>query len=70
MVEAQDEVLGSTDIKDWIDDAADYSSAGTNHVRVAITSHDDKGRIIHMTDFRITPQQARAMFFAIAGAEE
>lgn len=69
-VAAQDEVLGSIDIKDWLDDAADYSSAGTNHVQVAITSHDDRGRVINMTDFRITPQQARAMFFAIAGAEE
>ena len=69
-VAAQDEVLGSIDIKDWLDDANDYSSKGTDHVQVAITSHDSSGRVINMTDFRITPQQARAMFFAIAGAEE
>ena len=64
-----DEVLGSTDIKDWLDDAADYSSEGTDYVFVEVLSRDKSGNIIQMTDFRITPEQARAMFFGIAGAQ-
>ena len=64
-----DEVLGSIDIKDWLDDAADYSSEGTDYVFVEVLSRDKSGNIIHMTDFRITPEQARAMFFGIAGAQ-
>ena len=63
-----DEVLGSIDIKDWLDDAADYSSEGTDYVSVEVVSRDKSGNIIQTTDFRITPEQARAMFFAIAGA--
>lgn len=69
-VAAQDEVLGSIDIKDWLDDAADYSAEGTDQVVIGIVSYDVKGNIIHMTDLSITPEQARAMFFAIAGAQQ
>lgn len=68
-VAVQDEVLGSNDIKDWLDDAADYSTEGTDRVAIEIASYDAKGNIIYMTDFSITPEQARAMFFAIASQE-
>lgn len=64
-----DEVLGSTDIKDWLDDAADYSSEGVDHVLAEVVSWDKDGKIIQVTGFRITPEQARAMFFGIAGAQ-
>ena len=61
--------MTNPDIQDWLDDAADYSSEGTSHVTLELASWDDKGHLIHTTDFRISPAQAKAMFFAIAGQE-
>ncbi len=69
-MEFQDKVLGSTDIKDWLDDAQDYSSEGTSHVFVEISSWSEDNHLIHSTDFQVTPEQARAMFFGIAGAQK
>lgn len=61
-------------MSDWMDDAYDYSTLGTDHVKVQITSYsgpDGSNRqIIHNTDFVLTPEQAKAMFLALDKMEE
>lgn len=56
-------------MSDWTDDAYDFSTPGTDHVRVAITSYsgsDESNRqIIFNTDFVLTPEQVRELFLAL-----
>lgn len=60
-------------MNDWMDDAHDFSTPGTDHVKVCITSYsgtDGSNRqIIFNTDFTLTPEQAKAMFLALAETE-
>lgn len=62
------EAMRDTDYDDWTDDAVDYSDPSLDYVFVEVTALCNE-EIIHMTDFRITPKQAGAMFRGIRDAE-
>lgn len=54
-----------SDLSDWTDDADSFSSEGTDHVEVEVRSFDQEDHIIYVTDFKLTPEQARSMFLGI-----
>lgn len=66
---AESEAAG-TDVSEWLDDANDYSIERMKRIEVDVTGFDSEGEMIRGTSFNISPKQARAMFFAIAGAQE
>ena len=66
---AESEAAG-TDVSEWLDDANDYSIERMKRIEVDVTGFDSEGEMIRGTLFNISPKQARAMFFAIAGAQE